>query len=197
MCVGKPPGGGGKRYDSRFVGHFSVLGSVEFADASLRRIFTAVLAPSCPISWMVHQLVSASVALHRNAVQRLRPNPRKFMYVFNLRHVGAVIHGLTRATPETVGTPEKLARLWVHECLRCYGDILADDADHAVLEEQMRAAMEQAMNLQWHVVVPSLRPIVFGSFLSSPGGAAGAAAQGKEFDVFLSCARRHHPSCPA
>ena len=181
LCACGPAGGGRQPLSSRFVGQLNLIGSFDTCDASLRRIFTAMLGSACQsIGWMTHQLVSASVAVYRgvSAAPQLLPTPKYAFNVFSFGHLRRHVQGLTRATSQSVGTPERLARLWVHEGMRCYADMLIEDAHRTVVEEQLRMAMEQHMNLQWSVVVPSLRPIVYGSFMGSGKLVPGAAMEG-------------------
>lgn len=91
------------------------------------------------------RLVDATVDLHKAVVQSFVPSAVRFQYVFSLREVAAVVHGLLRMTPAVYNssssiTGVKACRLWAHECERVYADRLIDESDMAVFH-QLRVAV--------------------------------------------------------
>ena len=58
------------------------------------------------------------------------PTSKKFHYQFNLRDFSKIIKNLMLSKPAYFkASPDKLARLWVHECNRVYRDRLLFEKD--------------------------------------------------------------------
>jgi dynein heavy chain len=70
-----------------------------------------------------------------------------------------------------VTTKEQMARLWIHECQRVFGDRLTCEEDHQWLREVLRKKIEgegedPGFGMQWVIVVPNER-LVFGDFMTA------------------------------
>lgn len=58
------------------------------------------------------------------------PTPAKFHYIFNLRDLSRVFHGIFMCpVREVLHTDTILLCLWKHECERVFADRLVDKAD--------------------------------------------------------------------
>ena len=70
------------------------------------------------------QLVSATMAVYKNAMSNLLPTPTKSHYLFNLRDFGRVVQGVLLTSHTDVNDADMLKRLWTHEvsivALECY-----------------------------------------------------------------------------
>ncbi len=71
----------------------------------------------------------ATIEVYQKIIEEKRPTPAKFHYLFNLRDVSKVFQGMLMTKPVSISTPEVMAKLWMHECLRVFHDRLinADD----------------------------------------------------------------------
>ena len=75
---------------------------------------------------MADAVTNATLQLHREVAAAFLPTAVKFHYQWNLRELSSVFQGLTLASAEYYDDPFTMARLWVHEVQRTYGDRLSD-----------------------------------------------------------------------
>eukprot|EP00798_Chlamydomonas_sp_ICE-L_P021154 gene21154-28043_t len=87
-------------------------------------------------------LVAASLDLYSTVMQELLPTPAKTHYIFNLRDLSKVFQGMT-AAGNVINSPDKLVRLWLHECLRVFHDRLIDDTDRQWIVDQIKVQASQ------------------------------------------------------
>lgn len=130
------------RVTPRFLRHFNMICVPDFSTQTLTRIFSkqmeGFLADSDltpDIRKLYNQTVLASIELYSRMVLGLRPTPKSLLYMFNLRDLVRVMQGLQlyhhHSSPmrNTLESQRKIIRLWVHECLRVFGDRVADLKD--------------------------------------------------------------------
>ncbi|XP_078721925.1 dynein axonemal heavy chain 11 [Lampetra fluviatilis] len=130
------PTAGSFTINPRLQRHFTVL-AVNFPGAeTLEGIYSRILAAHLQQGGFAPavvragaSLVQAAVALHQRVAQNFLPTAVKFHYVFNLRDLSSVFQGLLFAGGEAVRSPTELARLWLHESARVYGDKLVGERD--------------------------------------------------------------------
>jgi dynein heavy chain len=72
-------------------------------------------------------MIKATFNLQNEVERNFRKTAVNFYYEFNVRHLTNVFQGLLKAKVETIKEPDNLARLWVHECERIYGDRLVNE----------------------------------------------------------------------
>ncbi|XP_076777043.1 dynein axonemal heavy chain 11 isoform X7 [Arvicanthis niloticus] len=82
-------------------------------------------------------LIQATIAFHQTMAESFVPTAIKFHYNFNLRDLSNIFQGTLFATPECLKCPEDLARLWLHETSRVYGDRLIDTNDLDLFQRKM------------------------------------------------------------
>ena len=73
------------------------------------------------------RLVQATMALHNSVAKRFTASAKHFYYGFSMKHVASCIQGLLQVTPSVASSPRAMARLWLHETARIYGDGLSND----------------------------------------------------------------------
>jgi len=66
-------------------------------------------------------------------VRDLPPTPSKFHYIFNLRDLSRIYHGLTMTTPDRFDQVHQFLRVWRNECIRVFFDRLISDVDRLVV----------------------------------------------------------------
>lgn len=81
------------------------------------------------LNCLLQLLVSATMAVYKDAVTNFLPTPSKSHYVFNLRDFARVIRGVLLVPHEKMSEIDKLHRLWVHEVYRVFYDRLIDKQD--------------------------------------------------------------------
>lgn len=139
-----PPGGGSNVVTSRFTRHMHVIGIDSFEEATMTKIFTAILdwhfakgfVPE--ISRLSKMVVSATMNIFLEAIKNFLPTPMKSHYKFNLRDFSRVIGGVLLVPAARMKDPDKLIRLWIHEVYRVFHDRLIDDTDRETLFRMVR-----------------------------------------------------------
>lgn len=72
------------------------------------------------------------MCLHFNCskiIKDLPPTPSKFHYIFNLRDLSRIYHGMCLTTSDRFTKVEQFLRVWRNECLRVISDRLISDTD--------------------------------------------------------------------
>ena len=165
-----PPGGGRQEITPRFLRHFNIIGYVELSDASKALIFGTILRNFLTpfeggIVSMTDDIVAASIEVFSTIANDLLPTPSKSHYTFNLRDLAKVFQGMLMAEQKKLNTKEQLARLWVHENKRVFGDRLTCEEDHEWLRDLMKKQVESKFSMEWPKVVPRDR-LIFGDFMA-------------------------------
>lgn len=163
-----PPGGGRQEITPRFLRHFNVIGYVEMSDTSKAVIFGTILRGFLSnfdggLVNMTDDIVSSSINVFATIVRDLLPTPSKSHYTFNLRDLAKVFQGMLMVDPKRMNNKDQLARLWVHENLRVFGDRLTNEDDQKWLRDQLRSNVEEKFGMSWQTVVPKDR-LIYGDF---------------------------------
>lgn len=74
-------------------------------------------------------LTECTLELYNRIVKELPPTPSKFHYIFNLRDLSRIYHGMCLTTPDRFDGKEKFVRVWRNECLRVFYDRLTTSKD--------------------------------------------------------------------
>jgi dynein heavy chain len=73
-------------------------------------------------------LVTGILNLHQK-MAKFRKSSVNFHYEFNIRHITGAFQGLLMSSVKKFKDPEKVVKLWVHECERVYGNRLVTVTD--------------------------------------------------------------------
>ncbi|KAL1498812.1 hypothetical protein AB1Y20_014117 [Prymnesium parvum] len=112
---------------------------------------------------MAETIVNATLGLHKDVVESFLPTAVRFHYQWNLRELSAVFGGIVLCTPEYYNRPMQLARLWLHEVYRVYGDRLTNENDCLRFDEitarYTKTFFEDLDQIELHSA-----PLIFSSF---------------------------------
>ena len=81
--------------------------------------------------------------MYERIVRDLPPTPSKFHYIFNLRDLSRIYHGLFLTTPERFSEVASFVRVWRNECMRVFYDRLTNDKDRDLVTQHMKELLEQ------------------------------------------------------
>ena len=84
---------------------------------------------SAELQELGNKVMQAALGLHNKVAATFRKTAVNFHYEFTVRHLAGVFQGLLQSRPETCGTPERFAKLWLHESERVYADRLVSAKD--------------------------------------------------------------------
>lgn len=128
----------------------------EFQDASKKLIFSKLadwwLSKSRygdDILRMGVKLADAALQLYTSCLQELLPTPSRSHYTWNLRDLSSLFTGMA-ASGSTLQSVDDVARLFVHESLRVFGDRLVDDHDREWFATALSSTVEANLRLKWY-----------------------------------------------
>jgi len=184
IAVMLPPGGGSNVVTTRFTRHMYVVGIDSFEEATMTKIFSAILdwhfakGFVVEVSRLSKMVVAATMEVYLAAIINFLPTPSKSHYVFNLRDFSKVINGVLLVPAIRMKDPDKLIRLWVHEIYRVFHDRLIDDIDRETLfnmvqytcYNQLRQPLDKVLSNLLKIgekVIKSsnLRDLFFGNYI--------------------------------
>lgn len=88
-------------------------------------------------------ITAATIELYQRIVRDLPPTPSKFHYIFNLRDLSRIYHGLFTTIPERFEETGSFVRVWRNECLRVFYDRLTNDKDRSLVSEHISELLQQ------------------------------------------------------
>ncbi len=168
------PTAGSFNINPRLQRHFWIC-SIPFpSDDSIRTIFQFFLDGhlkqfGANIQELSKGLVAGIIKLHKCVYAKFKKSAINFHYEFNIRHITGVFQGILMSTVEKFKEPEKMAKLWIHECERVYGDRLVSIKDLNTLRaelggEVIKIAFGGKFNLGKYLTDKS-EPIIFCRFV--------------------------------
>lgn len=145
-----PAGGGANSITSRFLRHLQIFGIETFEEATLTKIYSAImdwhlakgfeepvkrLGKVNPIKLdsllfpFLQGVVAASIQVYLKSIETFLPIPAKSHYTFNLRDLSRVIRGILLSPSTAITDPSKFIRLFIHETYRSFQDRLVEEDD--------------------------------------------------------------------
>lgn len=160
----------GKTLPSRFLRHFSVLGTNDFSDEIITKIYSSTLLhkwkkrnfPSDIVS-VVNQIVEATLNVYKFVQIHYKPTLSKSYYYFGLDSFSKVIQGCSLLRKESYDANKKIyLNLWAHEVLRVFGDRLTP-LDNTFLRSKMKNCFSDIFGEEEHSDCAD-RSIIFSNF---------------------------------
>ncbi|KAJ1633354.1 dynein heavy chain and region D6 of dynein motor-domain-containing protein [Pavlovales sp. CCMP2436] len=143
------PGGGKQDIPNRAKRHFHVMNVTLPSMTSIQMIFGRLVALMYPedggldaeLLAMSGKLVELTVNVWESTKAKMLPTPAKFHYIFNLRDLSRVFHGIFMCNASTVKDEHTLLALWKHEAMRVFSDRLVNADDKKWFEDTVNNAL--------------------------------------------------------
>eukprot|EP00118_Oscarella_pearsei_P005341 m.24505 g.24505 ORF g.24505 m.24505 type:complete len:2538 (+) comp28630_c0_seq1:2-7615(+) len=160
-------GGGRNQVDPRFVSLFSIFNVTFPSEESLYHIYFSILDGHTkpfdkPVRELSRPITEATMELYKRIVRDLPPTPSKFHYIFNLRDLSRIYHGMSVTVPDRFEEAEKFVRVWRNECLRVFYDRLVTDKDREIVASHMEDMLTEHFVGQKDVALRE--PLLYGDF---------------------------------
>ena len=184
-----PPGGGRNPVTPRLLRHFNQISVCDFDDASLTRVYSAIVdwwarRSNLPLEVVgkTPNLVKATLEIYNTIKKELLPTPSKSHYTYNMRDLSKVWQGVSMvaAPPQDINA---IVRLWSHETLRVFHDRLVDDKDRLWFFGFLKQMVERHLGLKFDKVfahldadengvvdIVELRKLMFADFVEDGAG---------------------------
>lgn len=161
--------------DARLQRHYSVFACLTAEKEVLQTIYTQLLDAHLktfdqPITGLAPKFVQATVDVFNGIVLTplFMPTAKKFHYQFNLRDFSKIVQNLLLSLPGLYrNQPDKLYRLWLHECNRVYLDRLLFEEDVNKYTDFVKQAAKQ-FDVKEEVLYA--QPVIYTSFISACQG---------------------------
>lgn len=105
------------------------------------------------IQELAKPITTATMELYERIVRDLPPTPSKFHYIFNLRDLSRIYHGLSLLIPDRYESPSSVVRVWRNECLRVFFDRLTNEKDKDLVKDHISELVQEHFNK--HAEVPT------------------------------------------
>uniref|UniRef100_A0A1X7UR28 AAA+ ATPase domain-containing protein n=1 Tax=Amphimedon queenslandica TaxID=400682 RepID=A0A1X7UR28_AMPQE len=160
-------GGGRNEVDPRFISLFSTFNVTFPSHESLFHIYSAILAGylipfNTKVQSLAKTLTTATLELYQRIVRDLPPTPSKFHYIFNLRDLSRIYHGLSLIKPDRFDDPPSLVRVWRNECHRVFYDRLTNNKDRNIVKGHVIELMQE--HLPDEVEAALIDPLLYGDY---------------------------------
>ncbi|KAM5191717.1 dynein axonemal heavy chain 10 [Mantella aurantiaca] len=160
-------GGGRNEVDTRFISLFSVFNVLFPSEESLQHIYCSILYGHTAlfnedVQAICDKLTFCTLELYKMIVRDLPPTPSKFHYIFNLRDLSRVFHGLVLTTPERFQTVNQMVRVWRNEALRVFHDRLINEDDKGVVQGHIQSLLDEHFKADLEYAMRD--PILFGDY---------------------------------
>ena len=96
-------------------------------------------------------ITDATIELYQRIVRDLPPTPSKFHYIFNLRDLSRIYHGLFTTSPDRFAETGPFVRVWRNECLRVFYDRLTNDKDRELVSNHISELLQDHFQEQTEV----------------------------------------------
>ena len=150
------------------------------SDASKALIFGSILrsflsnADKGDVASFTDVIVSSSISVFNTIMKEMLPTPSKTHYMFNLRDLAKIFQGMLMADAKRITSGEQLARLWVHESVRVFGDRLTCSEDQIWLKNLLTDNIEKKFRMNYSLIVPEGKRLIYCDFGSGNTGESGA-----------------------
>jgi dynein heavy chain len=160
-------GGGRNEVDPRFISLFSAFNATFPSMDSLSHIYFSIITGHLQtfkksVQALAKPITDATIELYQRIVRDLPPTPSKFHYIFNLRDLSRIYHGLFTTLPDRFQETGSFVRVWRNECLRVFYDRLTNDKDRGQVSDHLSELLQKHFQEQSEVALRD--PLLYGDY---------------------------------
>ncbi|BES91051.1 Dynein heavy chain, N-terminal region 2 [Nesidiocoris tenuis] len=153
--------------DPRFLSLFAVYRMNTATMSTMKYVFGAVLGAhtatfSSEIRGMVSDIIDTTLLLFKEAQTTFLPSPIKFHYIFSVRDLTQIFHGLLLTREELYTDKCHFLRAWRNEVTRVLCDRLMNEEDQRIMNNRINEAVAKNFTSCHHYVMRN--PLLFGDF---------------------------------
>ena len=174
LCAMGPPGGARAPLSQRYQRHFNLITYIELEDSSVNLIFNTIvnnLLGRFPeeIKEQIPKIVQCTLELYKEIKVNMLPTPKKMHYIFNLRDMSKILGGVCSASIKYVLTKTDIVKLYMHECIRVFGDRFINDEDNNWLSERLNKDVTNVFDESLEKIYNYGKKIIFCDFIYGDG----------------------------
>ncbi|KAL3272215.1 hypothetical protein HHI36_022697, partial [Cryptolaemus montrouzieri] len=134
-----------KKISKRLLKHFNIFRTNSLCEDDMLRIYSNVLLVawkqngfSSDIAVMTNILTTAFLNVYKFCLTNFKSSPLKFSYCYNIWDFMKVLRGLFVLKKESSDANKKIhSKIWMHECLRVFGDRVCGDDEKEILLDKI------------------------------------------------------------
>ena len=166
------PGGGRNYLSQRFQRHFNLITYNELDDTSIKMIFSTIcnfFLVKFPetVKNLIDPTIDQTLKDYKEIKNEMLPTPAKMHYIFNLRDISKVLQGLCSCTLGETNEKHDVARLWVHEMTRVFGDRFINDEDRNWLKNLLEKGAKEVFETSEEKLYEYGKSIIYCDFMAA------------------------------
>jgi dynein heavy chain len=170
LCAMGPPGGARSPLSQRFQRHFNLLTYIDLEDSSVNLIFNTIvknLLHKFPeeVKDQIQNIILCTLNLYKEIRINMLPTPKKAHYIFNIRDMSKTLGGVCSASIKYVLSKTDIVRLYMHECIRVFGDRFTNEEDNNWLVERLNKNATEVFSEKLEDIYKFGKKIIFCDFL--------------------------------
>ncbi|KAK9874446.1 hypothetical protein WA026_002785 [Henosepilachna vigintioctopunctata] len=134
-----------KNISPRLMKHFSIFYTNNICSDNIQRIFTNTLVVvwkqngfASDIALLANTVVNAFWCIYEFCCTKFRSSPLKFSYSYSIWDFRKALSGLFLLKKESADANKKIyQKLWIHECIRVFGDRLVETKEKNMLFQKI------------------------------------------------------------
>ncbi len=156
VMAASPPYGHRKKLSERFYRHFIVLNMNTTSLTEMQEIYDKIFTGhfalfSKQLEATKTMYLDSFIELNEFVKQKFPGSPKFPFYTISFKDLSKVLSGILLVKPTEIKSQEHLTRLFIHECLRVFGDRYIEKTEVLNLAEQLEKIVEKNLSSKWKI----------------------------------------------